>query len=98
VVFDGPKNLIGEFVQVFIEDASPYTLFGRLSSPVLADNGEKTKQGMLLEPITLLGSRAHDNSAEQSNPAYEDRESSFSNGSRSLYQRRLSLPIVQDQA
>jgi hypothetical protein len=77
---------------------APYTLFGRLSSPVLADNGEKTKEGMLLEPITLLNSRAHDNSAEQPNPAYEDRETSFSNGSRSLYQRRLSLPIVQDQA
>ena len=97
VVFDGPKTLIGEFVQIFIEDASPYTLFGRLSSPMLSANGENTKQGMPPEPITLLSSGAHGDNSEQPNPLYEDRESSFSNGSRSVHHRRLSLPMVQDR-
>jgi len=64
---------------------------------MLSANGENTKQGMPPEPITLLSSGAHGDNSEQPNPLYEDRESSFSNGSRSVHHRRLSLPMVQDR-
>ncbi|MCS7166532.1 MAG: tRNA (N6-isopentenyl adenosine(37)-C2)-methylthiotransferase MiaB [Gemmatales bacterium] len=48
VVFDGPTRLIGEFVLVYIEDASPYTLFGQL---VAASDGTKARHRLDLSAV-----------------------------------------------
>jgi hypothetical protein len=100
VVFDGPTELIGEFVLVYIEDASPYTLFGRL---VARSDGSQARQ-VRLDPdaLTALGSENGCCAASglpagtetlQRLEAHPERAADAPGASR-LSSRRLSLPLV----
>lgn len=107
VVFDGPQSLMGEIVHVLIEDASPYTLFGRLLAPESGRNeavasllsAEAGQEKSLRVPLS-----AHrPGGCNEQSPHENGWQSAYYNGDCSCDSpadftfsphRRLSLPVL----
>ncbi|GBD37639.1 tRNA-2-methylthio-N(6)-dimethylallyladenosine synthase [bacterium HR36] len=95
VVFDGPPRLIGEFVLVYIEDASPYTLFGRYVA--LSDGGRARDLAPFAtrsEATTLCGDASDPRLETSSGSACLASHGEHADTVPSSASRRLPLPMV----
>lgn len=92
VVFDGPTRLVGEFVRVYIEDASPYTLFGRFAS--MADGSGRSLE--VIEPAAeycVSTSGGHEFQSETDSPPSDESRSRLQDFQPPM-PRRLPLPVI----
>ncbi|MCS7160365.1 MAG: tRNA (N6-isopentenyl adenosine(37)-C2)-methylthiotransferase MiaB [Gemmatales bacterium] len=108
VVFDGAMRLVGKFVLVQIEDASPYTLFGRyvgladvpcdriVLGNALTNDPDSAGQGSPLGLADAVGSGATISAnPTASEPRFRDwNSSSETSAPPQAPSRRLPLPLV----